>query len=772
MKVLHITNEFTKKNFSISSLIIYISTHLNVNYKINYSILTSSLEQTLFKFSKINLINFNSWLHYFDKKKLIKIFEDYKVIHIHGIWAPIQLISILVCNKLKKPCMIHPHGMLLDEAVKSAGIIKYFFKKFTLFWLKFLINYNIRFVSITKQETTAIKKYFPTSKVNEISNPIPFDINLVERKKIKKIVYFGRIHPHKNLELVIDSFNNSNITNDWHLEIYGIRDDENYYDKLKKKTHNYSNIHIKEPIFGEEKQKVMKESWLNILVSKSEVLSLSILESGLFGLPSLLNEDIEIKKGLEKTIIFTKPSIIDISKKIEEISHWTLEKRNLVEIEVINSAKEATSINKISNEYNDVYNEIKNEPVTFGETASKTGQVFDFLNIKKNLNFILISGAYTFNLMFASLLVITLVVLGYYSIAGELGLITSLWITTTQIFSSNMRSIIVSEQNASYAKISLVYRFILSIVLLLIFYLFIKNFFDFENYNLIFITSILIMIQWVNEMKLVQFEIKNEINYFKIFSIINIVIIFFTATFLIINRIDLLEYLLIVYSCIILFSLFFDLAKLSLKKIGVNIKNIIALNLKTIAFASSFSIIISSFAWRIMIYYIFDKSLAGIFFACFSFGSFPGTLFNAVIGPAFIKSNIQISKSLKIIFLMLFILVLFVNILSIYYLMNLTKINYIGYEFVIFTISISLIGSFFMSYAMYLRHKRIQKSEQERVYIFKRDILYGLTITFLIPVLYYFGGAVAVSFSFLFASLMALFSYSVNVASLNQNKIL
>ena len=71
MKVLHITNEFTKKNFSISSLIIYISSYLNINYKVNYSILTSSLEQTLFTSSKINLINFNSWLQYFDKKNTL-----------------------------------------------------------------------------------------------------------------------------------------------------------------------------------------------------------------------------------------------------------------------------------------------------------------------------------------------------------------------------------------------------------------------------------------------------------------------------------------------------------------------------------------------------------------------------------------------------------------------------------------------------------------------------------------------------------------------------
>ena len=66
-----------------------------------------------------------------------------------------------------------------------------------------------------------------------------------------------------------------------------------------------------------------------------------------------------------------------------------------------------------------------------------------------------------------------------------------------------------------------------------------------------------------------------------------------------------------------------------------------------------------------------------------------------------------------------------------------------------------------MSYAMYLRHKKIQESERQRINIFKRDIVYGISITFLIPLLFYMGGTLSVSFSFLFASLMALLSYSI-----------
>ena len=41
---------------------------------------------------------------------------------------------------------------------------------------------------------------------------------------------------------------------------------------------------------------------MNILVSKSEVLSLSILEAGMCGLPSLVNKNIELIE-LEKLVL-------------------------------------------------------------------------------------------------------------------------------------------------------------------------------------------------------------------------------------------------------------------------------------------------------------------------------------------------------------------------------------------------------------------------------------------------------------------------------------
>ena len=61
-----------------------------------------------------------------------------------------------------------------------------------------------------------------------------------------------------------------------------------------------------------------------------------------------------------------------------------------------------------------------------------------------------------------------------------------------------------------------------------------------------------------------------------------------------------------------------------------------------------------------------------------------------------------------------------------------------------------------------VRHKKIQSTIEERTYLFRRDVFYGISITFVIPLLYYLGSTVAVSFSFIIASLSAILSYSIN----------
>ena len=95
MKVLHITNELTKKNFSIASLMLFVSKHLYNIYNFNYSILTSKIESNLFNDKNIVKIEINNWIDFFFRiKNLATHVNNFAIIHIHGIWAPIQIFFI------------------------------------------------------------------------------------------------------------------------------------------------------------------------------------------------------------------------------------------------------------------------------------------------------------------------------------------------------------------------------------------------------------------------------------------------------------------------------------------------------------------------------------------------------------------------------------------------------------------------------------------------------------------------------------------------------
>ena len=758
MRVLHITNELTKKNYSIASLMLFVSKHICNVYEFKYSILTSKIESNLFDDKNISKIEINNWIDFFFRIKSLSTYVDnFNIVHIHGIWAPIQIFSILLCNLKRKKYIIHPHGMLLNEALRSAGLLKYLYKKTFLFFFKYLIIRNTFFVSITDQEKDAIKKYFPKSKITKIYNPIPFEKrNFHSSNKKKQFVYFGRIHPHKNLDILINAFKEANLGHKWNFQIYGIQDDKKYYDTLLQLIGTDSRIQIKEPVFEEKKQLILSESWLNLLLSKSEVLSLSILESSIYGLPSLANENIEIK-NIEDSVLTSKTSISSIKDKLIFASQWTLQERLERGKNIYKNVETITSIDKISSKYNNLYNSLITQD-EINENENKQESLLSY----KNYKFLQITGTYMFNLMFSSFIVVALVVFGHFSKAGELGLVISFWISLTQIFSSNIRSIVISENRIEYAFQTLFYRIFMSIFFYLVAYFIILNFISFENTDLIILFSILILVQWVNEMSLVKSEVQKNTIIFSIYLFINSIVLILSILFIYFSYFDYLKYILTVYILFIIITIPLNYLNLNVFSFKLNLKSIYNLNLKTIAFLSSFSIVISSFAWRMMIYFTLEKPLAGMFFACFSIGSFPGTVFNSVIGPTFVKNKIKLSKNFKIFLFLIFILILTIFSVNFYQILHSKNIDYLNTQFIYYTISISLIGSYFMSYAMYLRHKKIQTSLKTRTDLFQTDIFYGVSITFLIPIMYYLGNIVGVSFSFFIASLIALISYSFN----------
>jgi glycosyltransferase involved in cell wall biosynthesis len=759
--IIHITNELSEKNYSISTLILFLINKLIKDTNNKIFVETVKLKPDLAPSVQIVLFK-NRWLDFFNiKNKIIASNQPNTIFHLHGLWSTLQLYSFIILTYFNFPTVVHAHGMLLAPALNQNGHIKKKVKNFILFFLKLLSkNKKLIFIAITIEEKLSIVQYFPQAEILIIPNPIPFEKNINNKKfnfTNKKIfTFFGRIHPHKNIEYIINLFLKSKLPKNCYLHIYGINDDLEYLAKLKKLIQANKNIKILQPVFGNRKLKIMNLAWVNILLSKSEVLSLSLLESGLNGLPTLVNENFYLPEN-DTVSIKARSNDVSTMYKFQEIANWSkthresLFKKSVHSFQVYKKNTEKFLMTQIYNLYTSINLQIKKTKPNFS-------------------NFIFTSIIYGFNFFLPSSMVVFFYLSGNAEIAAESGIFIISSISITQILSSNMRSLAIANKAV---KINLdsyfIFRFLFSIVYLTILVFLILPKLHLQYPTFIFFLSCTILLQWIFEIKLVKYELQNnqfnQFNQFIIlacYSMIVIVSIFLSTN----NNVASLNYLLILFCLCILGSISKDFL-LILKNINLNKFSFFFLKKHIINFSfsplfSSFSLVFSGLFWRFSIYSLFEKSIAGLLFAGYTLGSFSATLFNLILGPAYIKTKIKLGRKTKFFVFLLFSFILFLNI-NIYlnleytyeifedYLFNVDKLFYI--------VSMhSILGSFFMTYAMYQRHRMISyQSREQKVFI--RDLIYNIIISALFPFLYWLNNVDGIVNLFLISSLIAVIFY-------------
>lgn len=324
ISILHIIDNLNKKNFSIYSLIKGHYFFFKKDYK--FYLITNSNKF----YKKENFVHSNKG-NIFNKIKFFLNFlntKNIKIIHFHGIWKIENLFYLYFCKVKKISTYVHPHGMLLNEALLNKGLLNYIKKIiFIKFLYKLVLHNKFRFLSITKKETKSIKLIFKKNPVYLINNFITKK-NLLKQKrnKSKTFICLTRINKHKNLHKLIESFSKLKLNPNWKLDIYGIEDDNEYLKLLKNqiKSKNIQNIiKIKKPIFGKLKKKIIDKSWCNILVSESEVISQSVIDSANNYLPSIISKNI-IEPGWIKNGCLSCNNLEDsLDKMIIKSTTWS-----------------------------------------------------------------------------------------------------------------------------------------------------------------------------------------------------------------------------------------------------------------------------------------------------------------------------------------------------------------------------------------------------------------------------------------------------------------
>lgn len=374
-------------------------------------------------------------------------------------------------------------------------------------------------------------------------------------------------------------------------------------------------------------------------------------------------------------------------------------------------------------------------------------------NFLNNINFFSTSLSMSINFFFSSVLIILLSLFNFLNLAAEIGLTLSFTLFLCQIFSANHRSLIYLEEYESKINSIVQFRFLITILIILISILMI-SILEFENQFFLISLSSLICVQWISEIfltikeKIKNYDYSNKILFANsLFFLAILISIFF-------NYIILINYfiILIILGYLLIFRKEFYRIKFTIKGLSLS-KNIFKNSLKSYEIISSFFLNFSNLIWRFSIFTFAGKSVAGLLFGSFAIGSFFGSLYYNILGPKIHSKKINFSKFWFLPFFFLTILLLSISLNYFKNLDNIYNLEITRLSCILFSLS----GSFIMIFSLFIRFNYFYNHETKLV--FKLDVIYSVLISFVILIIFYSLGLKYLVLAYFIASLCSLSVY-------------
>ena len=300
-------------------------------------------------FSKNYRLKLNTFLNKFD------------ILHFHELWT-IKPILILFCsNKLGIKHFYVGHGYLDTWSINQGFVKK---KLFIKLFLQYAFNSAAASFFSTNEEYIEAKKNIKLHDTFIIPNGINLELykkRVLEKKIKKKIVFFGRIHKKKGLEILINAI--SKLPDDYFQQFSfditgpGERNDIVYIKSLIEKKKLFDKVKLNKPISRENKIKYLQKFDLFILPSFEEGDSIALKEALASYLPVIISEQcrMNIVKDYGAGLV-TKTNSTDLYNCLIKLRNLNImdmgyQARKLIEKEYDNS----NCSNRLLKIYTDIY---------------------------------------------------------------------------------------------------------------------------------------------------------------------------------------------------------------------------------------------------------------------------------------------------------------------------------------------------------------------------------------------------------------------------------
>lgn len=331
MKINHIAEDFSISSGGIRTVVKALNSKLEKS-GIDSEVVSTNAEKNdsiiLFepKNNYVKKWRYNSDLKQFLKKQI----NTNNIQHIHGVWMYPQYISLKLGFEHNLRTVFTPHGMLEPWLWKQGFTKK---KLYFDFLLKKKIDEISVIHAITPNEKENLHKLLPKAKnIEVIPNLISLkNVPVIKKEEVDKkyILFLGRIHPKKGIDLLIKAFSklkNHNFT----LKIAG--NENNYQKELIKLVISLgiqNKVEFCGLITGEEKHKLYKNAFAFVAPSYSEVIGMVNLEAALMKTPVISTYQTGLLPDWNKYGgILINPNIDELIFALSKVVNWSDKERD------------------------------------------------------------------------------------------------------------------------------------------------------------------------------------------------------------------------------------------------------------------------------------------------------------------------------------------------------------------------------------------------------------------------------------------------------------
>lgn len=224
-----------------------------------------------------------------------KNIENFDLVHIHGLWHPTAYPVARMCDKLKIPFVMSPHGMLEPDALNRSKFKKKFF--WDSFYRKVFERASAIHCTAYSEVLNSKKFYSRHDNIFYVPNGIDYPMELPKNER-RYLLFIARLHPKKGLELLLTALQNFP---ELSLKVAGTGDPA-YEQSIKNLALDLGlsdRVEFLGFIVGKEKQELYRNAMFTVVPSFSEGLPLVSLESLANGSPLLITKSSNVPEVTE-----------------------------------------------------------------------------------------------------------------------------------------------------------------------------------------------------------------------------------------------------------------------------------------------------------------------------------------------------------------------------------------------------------------------------------------------------------------------------------------